>query len=183
MTLLPHQACVAFKRKSAAMGERARPWLSIVGWFFPLPWLGTLPVALRDQLATSHLGVHERYSEGFVWTDKMIVRSPPFQVDGEVRSLLDCGPGSASQRCHAMTHGQIHPFDTCSIQSSREAQFLQGSLESCACSKAHDMRDLHQLAPPVAFFHLPIDLSCCHLPCRTLRPRRTIWSHWPKWAV
>ena len=32
------------------------------------------------------------------------------------------------------------------------------------------MRDLHQLAPPVAFFHLPIDQSCCHLPLPYFAP-------------
>ncbi len=38
-TLLPHQACVALKRKLAAMGMRAPPAPSIVGWFCRLPSL------------------------------------------------------------------------------------------------------------------------------------------------
>ena len=36
--------------------------------------------------------------------------------------------------------------------------------ESGICSKAHDMRHPHQLAPLVAFLHLAMDQSFCHLP-------------------
>ena len=39
MTLLPHQACKALKRKPMAMGMRAPPAPSIVGWFCQLPEL------------------------------------------------------------------------------------------------------------------------------------------------
>src|SRR5258708_40128399 len=37
MILLPHQACVALKRKAAAMATRAPRTPTIVGWFFLLP--------------------------------------------------------------------------------------------------------------------------------------------------
>jgi hypothetical protein len=39
ITLLPHQACVALKRKLAARGRRAPPAPSIVDGFCQLPWL------------------------------------------------------------------------------------------------------------------------------------------------
>jgi hypothetical protein len=38
MTLLPHQACVALKRKPVARDTRAPRVSSIVGSFFPPPW-------------------------------------------------------------------------------------------------------------------------------------------------
>src|SRR5690242_19698510 len=63
-----------------------------------------------------------------------------------------------------MTDGQIHPLKKSCVQPPREAQSLQGYLEGCACSQVHHMRNPYQLAPLVAFFHLPIDQSCCHLP-------------------
>src|SRR6266704_1794068 len=40
MLLQPHLAYMALKRKLEAMGRRAHPALSIVGWFVPLPWQG-----------------------------------------------------------------------------------------------------------------------------------------------
>jgi hypothetical protein len=44
-------------------------------------------------------------------------------------------------------------------------------LKSCACSQAHHMRDPHQLAPPGAFFHLPIDQASLHLPLACFPPK------------
>ena len=85
-------------------------------------------------------------------------------------SLLDCGPGATCQRYHPMTDGQIHPLDKSGVQPPREAQSLQGDLESCACSKTHHMRDPHQLAPSVAFFHLPIDQARRYLPLACFPP-------------
>ena len=63
-----------------------------------------------------------------------------------------------------MTDSGIHPLDKSGVQSSRETQSLQGDRESGACLKAHHVRDLHQLAPPVTFFHLTLYQLCCHLP-------------------
>ncbi len=40
MILLPHLACVALKRKSAAMATRAPLAPSIIGWFCRQPWPG-----------------------------------------------------------------------------------------------------------------------------------------------
>jgi hypothetical protein len=51
-----------------------------------------------------------------------------------------------------MTDGQIHSFNKSSVQPSRETYLLQGDLEICLCPQAHHMRDLHQFAPPIAFF-------------------------------
>ena len=63
-----------------------------------------------------------------------------------------------------MTDGQIHPLDKSRVEPPREAQSLQCSLESYACSKAHHVRDPQQLASPVAFFHLTVDQTRGHLP-------------------
>jgi hypothetical protein len=38
-TLYPHLAFLALKRRPVARGKRAPREPSIVGWFFPLPWL------------------------------------------------------------------------------------------------------------------------------------------------
>src|SRR6266436_2241608 len=94
----------------------------------------------------------------------MIISSPPFQVGEELRSLLNCGPGAACQCCHSMTDSQWSPLDKSSVEPPREAQSLQGSLESYACSKTHHLRDPHQLAPPKDFLHLTIKQLCRHLP-------------------
>lgn len=63
-----------------------------------------------------------------------------------------------------MTDRQIHPFNKSRVQSSSEAHLLQSDLESSPCSKAHDVRHPHQLAPLVAFLHLAVEQSFCHLP-------------------
>jgi hypothetical protein len=63
-----------------------------------------------------------------------------------------------------MTDRQIDSLDKSGIQSSGEAQFLQGDRESGHCSKAHHVRDPYQLAPPIALFHLAVDQTCRHLP-------------------
>ena len=43
-------------------------------------------------------------------------------------------------------------------------------LESSASPKAHHVRDANELAPAVAFLHLPVDQLRCHLP---LTPSQT----------
>ncbi len=63
-----------------------------------------------------------------------------------------------------MTDCQIHPLNKSRVQSPSEAHLLQSDLESGICSKAHDVPHPHQLAPLVAFLHLAIDQSFCHLP-------------------
>ena len=72
-----------------------------------------------------------------------------------------------------MTDGQIHPFDKSGIESSRESHPLQGDFEICLCSEAHHVRDPHQLAPPVAFFHLAVDQTRRHLPLAHVPPSTT----------
>jgi len=87
----------------------------------------------------------------------MIVRAPPLQMGEQVWGLLRRGPGTTSQRGYSMADGQIHPFDKGGVEPSREAQSLQGDLESVLCSQAHHVRDLYQFAPSVAFLHLAVD--------------------------
>src|SRR5260370_13995157 len=53
---------------------------------------GTLPVALRQQLATSLSWLHARHSERRIGTHQMIISSPPFQMSQELWSLLGCRP-------------------------------------------------------------------------------------------
>ena len=55
----------------------------------------SLPIAVHPQLATSRL--HERHSERYMGTHKMIVGPPPFYVNQQVGSLLCCGPGAFCQ--------------------------------------------------------------------------------------
>src|SRR6266566_1675742 len=97
-------------------------------------------------------------------THKMIVSSPPFQMGQKLWGLLSRGPSATCQSCHPMTDGEIHPLDKSGVQPSREAHSLQGGFESGACSKAHYMRDPHQLTPTVAFFHLTVYQPCCYSP-------------------
>jgi hypothetical protein len=82
----------------------------------------------------------------------------------QVWGLLGGSPGAACQRCHSVTYRQIHSLDESRVQSSREAHPLQSGLESGTCSKAHDVRNPHQLALPVAFLHLSVNQSFRHLP-------------------
>src|SRR2546421_33863 len=63
-----------------------------------------------------------------------------------------------------MMDRQIHPFNTCGVQPPREAYPRPRSLEICLCPQAHHVRDLHQLAPPGALFHLAIYEASRHLP-------------------
>ena len=92
----------------------------------------------------------------------MVVRSPPFQVGQQVCGLLSSGPGTASQRCHAMAHGQIHPFNERRVQPPRETQSLQDSFESVLCSQSHHLGDPNELAPPVTFLDLAVDQAWFH---------------------
>ena len=62
-----------------------------------------------------------------------------------------------------MSDGQVHPFNKSGVESSRETQSLQVGRESGLCSKPHHVRDPHQLASPVAFFHLVVDQTRRHL--------------------
>jgi hypothetical protein len=45
--------------------------------------------------------------------------------------------------------------------------------QGSACSKAHHVRDAHQLATPVAFLHLPVDQLRRHLPPEYFPPSAT----------
>jgi hypothetical protein len=78
--------------------------------------------------------------------------------------LLCRRPGSASQRCYTMADGQIHALNKSRVQPPREAQVLQSPFEICLCPQAHQVRDAHQLTPPIVFLHLAVDQACCYLP-------------------
>jgi hypothetical protein len=41
------------------------------------------------------------------------------------------------------------------------------------CPEAHHVRNSHQPAPPVAFFHLTVDQTRCHLPLKYIAPSAT----------
>jgi hypothetical protein len=77
-----------------------------------------MPIALRQTLAPSFAGLHERYPQRFVWTHKMVIRSPPLEMDEQLWGLLSSGPGPAGQRCHSMADGQIQAFDKSSVESA-----------------------------------------------------------------
>jgi hypothetical protein len=94
----------------------------------------------------------------------MVVGPPPFQMGEQGRRLLCCRPGATSQRRSSMSHCQIHSFNERRVQPPREAQSLQGGLESVFCSKTHDVRDANQLASPLEFFHLAREQTSRHLP-------------------
>src|SRR5216683_4808433 len=111
---------------------------------------------------------------------KMIVGAPPLEMSQELWGLLGRGPGSTCQRSHAVTDGQIHPFNKSGIQPSREAHSLQGGLEGGFCPQAHDVRDPNQLAPLVAFFHLAIDQVRRHLPPVHVAPSASLLPPCPK---
>ncbi len=181
MTLLPHLACVALKRKPESRGKKAPRVPSIVGSFSPQPWLEfagesvalddchLVLVAAQASPATLHGGA-----------TSVIVRAPPLQMGQQLWSLLGRGPGPSCERCHAMTDRQIHPFDTSGVQPSGETHSLQGACEICLCPEPHHRRDAHQLAPKVSFFHLAVDQTRCYLPSQGLRPRRPTSRQWPK---
>jgi hypothetical protein len=57
---------------------------------------------------------------------------------------------------------------------------LQGAFEICLCSKTHHVRDAHELAPPVAFFHLAVDQVFRHLPPTHGVPSPSLFSPCPK---
>jgi len=72
-----------------------------------------------------------------------------------------------------MADRQIHPFNKSRVEPSRKAQSPQGSFEISLCPQAHHWHDSHQLAPPVAFFHLAVDQPRCYLPLAYFPPSPT----------
>src|SRR5215467_5550732 len=103
-------------------------------------------------------------------THKMIVGSPPLEMSQQLWRLLGRSPSAACQSCYSMSDSEIHSLDESGIESTRETQSLQGSREFCQCPKAHQVCDPHQLALPVAFFHLAVDQACRHLPLAHFPP-------------
>ena len=151
MTLLPHQACRssgnwrqgAQEHLACCPSSRGSP--SCYGW-------SSLPVALRQTVATSLSWLHEGYPQRGMGTHKMVVRAPPLEVGQQLWGLLGRGPRTTSQRGYPMADRQIHPFNKSGIQPPRKAHSLQRSFEGGFCPQAHHVRDTHQLAPKVSFF-------------------------------
>ncbi len=80
----------------------------------------TLPVALRQKIATSLSWLHEPHPQRGMGTVKMVVGSPPLQIGQQLWGLLGSGPSTSCERCHPMTNGQIHPLDESRVQPSGE---------------------------------------------------------------
>ena len=80
-----------------------------------------LPIALREQSATSLSWLHERQAQAVVRTHKMVVCAPPFQIGQKLWGRLRRRPGTACKSGHPMTDRQIHPFNTSRVQPPREA--------------------------------------------------------------
>jgi hypothetical protein len=72
----------------------------------------------------------------------MRVGTPPLQVCQQVWGLLRRRPGAACQRGSAMANREIDPFNTGSVEPSREAQSLEDDSESVQCSKPPDRASL-----------------------------------------
>ncbi len=125
MVLQQQLACMALKRKLEAMGRRAHPALSIVGWFFRLPWLASGADSVVPNVCLLAL-VAARASPATIREDatSVIVGAPPLEVGQQVWGLLSSGPGTASERRSPMSDGQIHPRNLGGVQSPREAQSL-----------------------------------------------------------
>jgi hypothetical protein len=117
----PTSSLRALKRKLAARGKRVLRLPSIVGWFFRLPSpacvVGTVApggcplvlVAAQAPLAAKH---------GDAQSDNRHATTRDWRADAET---AEPSPSAAGQSCHAMTNGQIHPFDESGVQPSREA--------------------------------------------------------------
>jgi hypothetical protein len=69
-----------------------------------------------------------------------------------------------------MTNREMQPLKESGVEPSCKTKSLSGSREHSACSKAHHVRDPHQLAPTVAFFHLAIDQARRYLPLKRFPP-------------
>ena len=83
-----------------------------------------MPVALRQTFASSCSWLDKPHPQRFVWSHKMVVGPPPFQIGQQLWGLLSCRPGPACERCHPMSNRQIHPFNERRIQPPREAHPL-----------------------------------------------------------
>ncbi len=112
-----HLSSVPLKGKPAARDTRAPPELSIDGWFFPLPspvsFVGSV-VPLVGPLAL----VAAQASRATIREDatSMIVGAPPLETGQQLWGLLSRCPGTACERCHAMTDAQIDPLDKRGVQ-------------------------------------------------------------------
>jgi len=153
MTLQPHLASVALKRKPAARGERAPRAPSIVDVFCRLPWLeydagSVVPKACHLALVAARGLPAARHGDA----TSMVVRAPPLEVGQQLWGRLRRGPRTTSQRGYPMADRQWSPFNKSGIQPPRKAHSLQRSFEGGFCPQAHHVGDTHQLAPKVSFF-------------------------------
>ena len=95
---------------------------------------------------------------------EVLVPTPPFQVQQEVRRLLHGRPSAPNECRHALAQRHIHALDKGSIQLGAQTQPAQGAAERLACPTTHQMRDPHQTPPLIAFLHLPVDQPGCEMP-------------------
>ena len=72
-----------------------------------------LPLALRQQVATSLPRLHKCHAQCLVRTHKVILGSPPLEVSEQVWRQLCRRPRATGQCRYAMADGQIHPLDKC----------------------------------------------------------------------
>ena len=107
-----------------------------------------LEVSVGHPLATSFARLRKCHSQRFVRAYEMRVSSPPCEVSQQMWRLLDGGPGATRQCCHPRTHREMHPLDASGVQPSRQAEFLQGGLQSGLCPKAPHVRHTNQPGDP-----------------------------------
>jgi hypothetical protein len=100
----------------------------------------------------------------------MRVRSPPLQMGQQLCRQLRRSPGTARQRCYAMTNGQMHALTNSRVQPPSKASSLQRDPESLLCSQAHHAPDPHQLAPLVTFLRLTVDQTRRYRPSKGFAP-------------
>jgi hypothetical protein len=79
-----------------------------------------LEVSLSHHLAPSFSRLRQCHAQRCMRAYEMIVGSPPLQMGQQVWRLLRSGPGTASERCSAMSDRHIHSLDERRVQPSRE---------------------------------------------------------------
>jgi hypothetical protein len=151
MTLPPHLAFLALKRRPAARGKRAPRVTSIGGSFSRRPELPSVaesvaPAGCPLVLQAARVPLAALYGGA----TSVIRRGPPFQMGQKLWGRLCRRPGAASKRGYPMSDRQWSPFHQSGVQPPRKAQFLQGGCESCLCPQTHHVDDARQLAPKVS---------------------------------
>src|SRR5262249_13442442 len=90
-------------------------------------------LALRLALAATFNRLRELHTERLVRANEVVVGAPPFEVQEQLRRVLQRGPAAAHQRRYALPHTQIHALDKRGSQPAAQAQPLQGR-EATPCA-------------------------------------------------